>query len=235
MDFFELLNDGAGKLGFLPDRKMTLQFEMYYKMLIEKNKVMNLTAITDMGDVIRKHFLDSISLLSVVTDVETKKIIDIGSGAGFPGIPIKIVCPDTEITLLDSLNKRVTFLNEVIQKLELSNIKAVHGRAEELARNPMYREKYDIAVSRAVAKLNILSEYSLPFVKVGGFFAAYKSQRTDEEVAEATAIVSKLGARVKNIVDIQIPGLDADRKIIFIEKEKKCPDAYPRSGSKIFK
>lgn len=157
----------------------------YYELLIEKNKVMNLTAITEYKDVVIKHFADSLSIIKAVNMSEVTNIIDIGTGAGFPGMVLKIVFPDVKITLLDSLNKRVNFLNEVITGLQLKDINAIHGRAEDYAHNDIYREKYDLCVSRAVANLSTLSEYCIPYVKVGGKFVSYKAGECEEEINSA--------------------------------------------------
>ena len=175
-EFSELMIHGTNSIGVcLSDHQMK-QFFQYYRMLIETNKVMNLTAITELSDVVSKHFLDSLSLVKVVKDLSQKEysIIDVGTGAGFPGIPLKIAYPNLKIALLDSLNKRVKFLQSVIDELGLDNIEGMHGRAEDYGLNTKYREKYDLCVSRAVANLSTLSEYCLPFVKVGGSFISYK-------------------------------------------------------------
>ena len=158
------------------------QFDKFYNILIEWNRVMNLTAITEYDEVVKKHFIDSLSVKNVINLKEVRSVIDVGTGAGFPGIPLKIAFPHLKVTLLDSLNKRVKFLNEVIFELDLKNIETVHGRAEDVARNEKYREQYDICVSRAVANLATLSEYCLPYVKIGGNFISYKSDNIEEEI-----------------------------------------------------
>lgn len=206
------------------------QFAQYYEMLIEKNKVMNLTAITEFDEVIEKHFLDSISLGAVIDLKQPLKVLDLGTGAGFPGIPLKIVYPDLQITLADSLNKRILFLQEVIEALELEGIEAVHGRAEEMARNVTFREQYDLCVSRAVANLSTLSEYCLPFVVTGGKFIPYKSGEITEEVENAKNAVSRLGGSISDIHKFSFGEKDLHRSFVMIAKVKKTPKAYPRKA-----
>ena len=210
----------------MDDNKIS-QFERYYEMLIEKNKVMNLTAITDRNEVILKHFIDSVALLKY-HKLSDERMIDVGTGAGFPGIPLKIICPGLKVTLFDSLNKRVGFLNEVIEELGLSGIEAVHGRAEEGGRDKNLREAYDIAVSRAVANMAVLSEYCLPFVKIGGWFIPYKSYDIEQELADGKKAVSVLGGKIDRVEKLEIEG--NGRSFIFIKKEKSTPKAYPRKA-----
>ena len=181
----EQFKEGLKELQIELSDKQINQFLQYYELLVETNKVMNLTAITEFDEVVEKHFLDSLSLCRVYDLKDNVKILDLGTGAGFPGIPLKIAFPDLELVLADSLNKRIKFLNQVIDELELKNITAVHARAEELGKNKDYREQFDVCVSRAVANLSSLSEYCIPFVKVGGKFISYKSGSIEEEVAEA--------------------------------------------------
>ena len=193
---------------------------------------MNLTAITEFEDVIIKHYIDSVSLVKAVPDLGTKeyKIIDIGTGAGFPGIPLKIMFPQLKITLLDSLNKRVQFLNEVISELKLEDIEAVHGRAEDFARQNSFRESYDLCVSRAVANLSTLSEYCLPFVKPNGLFISYKSEKIKDEYEEAKKAIMILGGKYKDQVEFILPGSDIYRNLFLIKKEKNTPLKYPRKA-----
>jgi len=207
------------------------QFVDYYEMLIEKNKVMNLTAITDFKEVLNKHFIDSLSIVKVL-EPKQEKILDLGTGAGFPGIPLKIVFPETEIVLLDSLNKRLVFLDEVIQKLGLKKIHTLHGRAEDYGKNPDFREQFDICVSRAVAKLSSLSEYCLPYVRKGGVFISYKSGEVMEELDQAKKAFQVLGAQVDNTEKFLLPGTDIERTLIMIRKTSNTPKAYPRSAGK---
>ena len=189
----EQFKEGLKELQIELSDKQINQFLKYYELLVETNKVMNLTAITEFDEVVEKHFLDSLSLCRVYDLKDNVKILDLGTGAGFPGIPLKIAFPDLELVLADSLNKRIKFLNQVIDELELKNITAVHARAEELGKNKDYREQFDVCVSRAVANLSSLSEYCIPFVKVGGKFISYKSGSIEEEVAEAKKAVFVLG------------------------------------------
>ena len=213
-----------------------LQLEQYYELLIEKNKVMNLTAITEYEEVLKKHFLDSLALHQLVK-LQGKKLtlLDLGTGAGFPGIPLKIVFPELEITLMDSLNKRIVFLQEVIEKLGLTGITAVHARAEEAALKPEYREKFDLCVSRAVARLVSLSEFCLPFVKQGGFFIPYKSGEIEEELKEAGFAIKELGAAYRKTYAYTLPNSDIERTLLQMEKTKQTPKKYPRAGGKPLK
>ena len=211
------------------------QFEKYYEMLVEKNKVMNLTAITEKDEVIEKHFVDSIAVIPYlremgILDNNKLSIIDLGTGAGFPGIPLKIMLPDIKFTLLDSLNKRVGFLNEVISELNLSDIITIHGRAEDYAQDKLYREKFDIVTSRAVANMSTLSEYCLPFVKESGYFIPYKSGVIDEEVSASKKALKILGGSVEKVEKFILPDTEFDRSLVFIKKIKNTPKNYPRKA-----
>lgn len=226
----ERLRRKAEQLNIQLDDNQLEQFRMYYEMLVEKNKVMNLTAITEFEEVLDKHFIDSILLGTVMELKRNSSVIDVGTGAGFPGIPLKIVYPHLKITLLDSLNKRVNFLNEVIYGLELTDITAIHSRAEDGARNPHYREVFDLCVSRAVANLSILSEYCLPFVKKSGYFVSYKSSQIQEELEQAERAVNVLGGRLESVQSVTIPESDIIRQLVCIRKIKNTPKAYPRKA-----
>lgn len=203
-------------------------FETYYDMLIDRNKVMNLTAITEFDEVMDKHFLDSVYLFRSIKLEANYKLIDIGTGAGFPGIPLKIVFPELKITLLDSLNKRVGFLNDLIEELNLNDIEAIHGRAEDIARDKAYRASYDIAVSRAVANLSTLSEYCLPFVKIGGKFVSYKSGDCADEVDNAKAAIHLLGGKINKIDEFSYS--NNSRSFIVIDKVMNTSSKYPRKA-----
>lgn len=208
------------------------KFYKYFQLLVEWNKIMNLTSITKMDEVITKHFTDSLSLIKVVSDIGKKgyRIIDVGTGAGFPGIPLKIVFPDLNITLMDSLNKRISFLNEVISSLKLKKIEAIHGRAEDLGRDSNYREKYDFSVSRAVSNLSTLSEYCMPFVKPGGYFIPYKSGKIEEELKEAKHAIFLLGGKTEHVETFLLPGTDAERSLVKIFKSNAMSKKYPRKA-----
>lgn len=206
------------------------QFIRYYELLVEWNKVMNLTAITEYDEVMQKHFVDSLSLARGMDISACEKLIDIGTGAGFPGIPLKIAYPHLKVVLLDSLNKRVKFLNEVVSELGLENISAIHGRAEDFAKRQEYRENFDICVSRAVANLSSLSEYCIPYVKVGGVFISYKSGVVEKELEQARKAIYLLGGEKKNVVRFTLPESDIDRSLIMIQKVKPTPKKYPRKA-----
>ena len=230
-DFSQLKKD-LNEFGIELTAEMEEQFLLYYNMLIEWNSFMNLTAITDFDEVLKKHFTDSVSLIRAIPDLGEKKyrIIDIGTGAGFPGIPLKIVFPNISVVLLDSLNKRVNFLKEVISKLQLTDITAMHGRAEDFAQNKEYRESFDLCVSRAVANLATLSEYCLPFVKKNGRFISYKSEKVSEEFEISGKAISVLGGEYENQVTFELPDSDIYRNLFVIKKKSATPGKYPRKA-----
>ena len=210
--------------------EQTKQFLAYYELLTEWNSFMNLTAITEFNEVMKKHFVDSISLCKAYDVTQNKTVIDVGTGAGFPGLALKIAFPNLQVTLLDSLNKRINFLNEVISVLGLTGVETIHGRAEDYAKPGKCREKYDLCVSRAVANLSTLSEYCLPFVKVGGKFISYKSEKITEEMNAAQHAVKILGGKMDGQIEFTLPNSDIYRNLFIITKEKSTPAKYPRKA-----
>lgn len=226
----EQLKEKAAVFGIDLNDFQLNQFRYYYEMLVEKNKVMNLTAITERAEVIDKHFVDSLALVKTGVDLTDQKILDLGTGAGFPGIPLKIAFPNLRITLLDSLNKRVRFLNEVIDALELKDINAIHGRAEDFAKQKEYREQFDYVVSRAVANLSVLSEYCVPYVKEKGYFLPYKSGNIKEELDQSKKAIQVFGGLVEDIISFEIPDTGLSRTILKIRKEKLTPKRFPRKA-----
>ena len=225
-----VLEKGCENLGISLDEKQKEQFIQFYEYLVEKNKVMNLTGITEFQEVLVKHFLDSLACVKAVDLTKVKKVMDIGTGAGFPGVPLKIAFPHLEECLLDSLKKRVNFLEETFDILGFDKIAAIHGRAEEFAKNKAYREQYDLCVSRAVSNLSTLSEYCLPYVKKGGMFISYKSGKVQEEAEGAERAIELLGGKIKDICYFMLPDSEIERSLVVIEKVKNTPGKYPRKA-----
>lgn len=232
-DFERQMRDGAEQLDIHLSREQLWRYHRFFEMLVEKNKVMNLTAITEEKDVIAKHFLDSLSIVMALPGLKNGKafsIIDVGTGAGFPGIPLRIAFSSCDLLLLDSLNKRVDFLKEVCSSLELDRVRFVHGRAEDVGRDKSCRERFDVCVSRAVADLSVLSEYCLPFVKIGGVFISYKSRNVEKEVKGAQDAIKLLGGTVRSVEAFCLPGTEMERSLVVVEKEKHTQMRYPRKA-----
>lgn len=223
------------KLNIILSDKQLSQFQQFYEILVEQNQYMNLTAITEYEDVLLKHYIDclAVNVVPVFKQLVSKKqvkIIDVGTGAGFPGVPIKIAFPDVNMDLLDSLNKRINFLNNVIEQTGLEKIRTFHGRAEDFANKPDFREQYHLCVSRAVANLSTLSEYCLPYIKVNGFFIALKSGEIAEELNAAKKAVSILGGQVQEVIPYTLPDSDIERNFVVIKKIQSTPKKYPRKA-----
>jgi len=235
MIYFNLLKAACNDVDLEFDKKKYEQFIKYKALIKEWNKKINLTAIDDDDEIIKKHFIDSIKVFKFSNIGKCKKIIDVGTGGGFPGVPIKIVYPECDITLIDSLNKRVKFLNTVINELELKNIKALHGRAEDLGTDKDYREKYDIVVSRAVANMTVLSEYCIPFAKIGGYFIALKGPAISEELKDARNAINILGGKLERIENIDIEGSELEHNLVIVKKIKSTNKKYPRKAGIVSK
>ncbi len=227
-DYNTLLFDETKKNGMELSDKQIAQFNLYYELLTAKNKVMNLTAITEYNDVVKKHFIDSMMVSRVLDMKKISLLCDVGTGAGFPGIPLKIVYPHLHLTLVDSVGKRVNFLSEVVEKLGLEDVEAIHSRTEDLAHNSKYREKYDLVTARAVASMNVLSEYCIPYAKIGGYFAAYKSGNIEEEIENAKNAVKTLGGKIEKTDVFEL--YDMGRSIVLIKKVNSTPKIYPRKA-----
>ena len=214
----------------IDDRKLSL-FERYYELIVSWNEKINLTTVTEKDDVIIRHFVDSLAIMKYI-DIANKAILDVGTGAGFPGIPVSIMSPSCHVVLLDSLNKRIMFLNEVICELGLSDVKTVHGRAEDIAFDDDYREKFDIVCSRAVANMSTLSEYCLPFVRLNGFFVSYKSADISDELNGSLKAISTLGGKLNRIEEFSLPDSDMKRTLIFTDKCHNTDSRFPRRAGK---
>ncbi|MGN0422302.1 MAG: 16S rRNA (guanine(527)-N(7))-methyltransferase RsmG [Lachnospiraceae bacterium] len=226
----KIFEQKLNELGIQLSERQYQQFDDYFELLIEWNKVMNLTGITEYEEVNEKHFVDSLSIVKAIDIGNIETVMDVGTGAGFPGIPLKIAFPHLKVTLLDSLNKRIKFLDTVISDLELEDIHTIHGRAEDYARKEEYRENFDLVVSRAVANLSTLSEYCLPYVKTGGLFIPYKSGEIEEEVKNAETALKILGGKKIKTVKFQLPGSDIGRSLLVIEKIKSTGKKFPRKA-----
>ena len=226
----QIFENKLNALGIILTDTQKEQFDKFYELLVEWNKVMNLTGITDYEEVNEKHFVDSVSLVKAIDIKKVDTVIDIGTGAGFPGIPLKIAFPHLKVVLLDSLNKRINFLNEVINELGLTEIKTIHWRAEDYAKQAEYREQFDVCVSRAVANLSTLSEYCIPYVKVGGMFIPYKSGEIDEEVQQAKKAIHILGGKLDEVIKFQLPDTEINRSFVKINKIQNTTKKYPRKA-----
>lgn len=235
MDFFELMKNSSEKEELIFDETKYNQFIKYKDLLKEWNEKINLTAITEDEDIIKKHFIDCIKIFKFRELHNLRNIIDVGTGAGFPGLPIKIVKPEIKVTLLDSLNKRINFLNEVVRELNLKDVETIHSRAEDGARQKNLRENFDAVVSRAVANMQVLSEFCLPYVKVGGYLIALKGPAIEEEISNAKSAIATLGGKIEEIIPVEIEDTDLKHNLVVISKIKETPAVYPRKAGTITK
>ena len=226
----QIFETKLSSLGILLTDEQKNQFNTFYELLVEWNKVMNLTGITEYEEVNEKHFIDSLSIVKAVNIAEIKTIIDVGTGAGFPGIPLKIAFPHLNIVLLDSLNKRINFLNTVIDTLGLKNIRTIHGRAEDFSKKPEYREQFDLCVSRAVANLATLSEYCIPYVKISGRFIPYKSGEIEDEISKSMKAIHLLGGEIMDVIKFELPNSEIKRSFVIINKKENTSKKYPRKA-----
>ena len=230
MDNSKILTNALDELEIAYDNDKIFKLLSYYEMLIEKNKVMNLTSITDYKEVMIKHFADSLSILKYLEPIENEYVLDIGTGAGLPGIPLKIFLPEAKFVLVDSVNKKLKFISEVIDKLNLKNIELIHGRAEELGHDKLYRDKFDFVFSRAVANLSTLSEYTIPFLKFDGLFVSYKAAVVNDEISNAGKAIKILGGEIEGIKKFYLPIIKDERDLVFIRKKRNTPNKYPRKS-----
>lgn len=235
MEFFQLMKEASEEAGLELTEVQYEGFIKYMRLLQEWNEKINLTAITEDEEIVKKHFIDCIKAFKSEEIKNAKTIIDVGTGAGFPGLPIAIMNPDCEVTLLDSLNKRINFLNLIVKELNLKNVKTIHSRAEDGARNKELREKFDVATSRAVANMAVLSEFCLPYVRINGHFVALKGPAVDEELKEADKAIKTLGGEFKGLIEIEIEDTDLKHNIVEVKKIKKCPKIYPRKAGTVNK
>lgn len=235
MNFYDLMFKSAEDVGLQLTNEQYEKFMIYMRLLQEWNEKINLTAIVEDEEVIKKHFIDSIKAFKRDEFKNAKTLIDVGTGAGFPGLPIAIMKDDISVTLLDSLNKRVNFLNTVISRLELSNVTTIHSRAEDGARNIKLREKFDIATSRAVANMSVLSEFCLPYVKINGSFIALKGPSVDQEIKESVGAIKILGGELVDICEVNIEGTELRHNLVVVKKIKECSKKYPRKAGSITK
>lgn len=226
----QIFESKLNELGITLSDNQKQQFVKFYELLVEWNKVMNLTGITEYEEVNEKHFVDSLSIVKAIDINKVETVIDVGTGAGFPGIPLKIAFPHLKVVLLDSLNKRIKFLDTVISELGLQDIKTIHGRAEDFAKQEDYREQFDLCVSRAVANLATLSEYCIPYVKKDGLFVPYKSGEIEEELEQSKKAVHVLGGKIQDVVKFQLPGSEIGRSFVIIEKLQNTAKRYPRKA-----
>ena len=235
MNYFDIMNKASNNEGLQFNEKKYEQFMQYKDLIKEWNEKVNLTAIKEDEEIVKKHFIDSMKVFKFNELKNAKNVIDIGTGGGFPGIPMKIIKPEINIVLLDSLNKRINFLNEVIRELGLENIKAIHGRAEDYAQEVQYREKFDVAVSRAVANLTVLSEFCIPYVKVGGYFVAMKGPAVEEEIKQSQNAIRMLGGRIEHIEKVEIEDSDLNHNLVIISKIAQKHKKYPRKAGMVTK
>jgi 16S rRNA (guanine527-N7)-methyltransferase len=235
LEYFDILNKASNNEGLEYSEKKHGQFMRYKELIKEWNEKVNLTAIKEDEEIVKKHFIDSMKVFKFDKLKDAKSVIDIGTGGGFPGIPMKIMKPEINIVLLDSLNKRIKFLNEVIKELNLEGIKAIHGRAEDFAQEVEYRGKFDVAVSRAVANLTVLSEFCIPYVKVGGYFVAMKGPAVEEEIKQSKNAIRMLGGRVEHIEKVQIEDSDLNHNLVIISKISETNKKYPRKAGMVTK